>query len=73
MGFKSNEMGLGCFKGVLHPFPGGHEHAYEFQCIQEFTHQELQTFCPKHSFVVAHEHAHKISLFFMNLLTNQIT
>ena len=33
IGFEWNEMGLGCFKGVLHHFSGGQEHVHEFQCI----------------------------------------
>ena len=33
MGFEWNKMGLGFFKGILHHFSSGHEHAHKFQCL----------------------------------------
>ena len=47
MGFEWNEMSLDYFKGVLHHFSGGHEHAHEFQCILRVSSPRIANFLSK--------------------------
>ena len=44
-----------------------------FRIFHESARQELQIFCPKYSFAIAHEHAREISLFFVSLLAKKTT
>ena len=63
MGFEWNEMGLDYFRSVLCHFSRGMSMLINSSVFHESAGQELQNFYPKHSFVVAHEHAHELPYF----------